>query len=387
MKYTHYLLGAVAVLSSAWYLAERQNSDTEPTQQQTTKSITQSPKPTQKPFYKELPRNPQLGGKAAQKETEHVHSEHCSHGISHIAAEKNSATWPQVVIDHLKKKRPTTIKGINHLRRAVNYNTFEQLNPEQLDRLITYSEFAQQATIATLPNLCWSHNTPPPVQSSFDQVRALAISDIEAEGEIQEAQQGNDRWTRTATNFSTGPEGTPITITWSFVPDGTTTPGGTGQPSAPSNLIATLNSTYGASTTGRLQDAPWFELFDDSFAERGEATGNTYIFEPNDDGASISSFSSPGIRNIRGDVRIAGLDIDGNSGTLAFNFFPNGGDMVIDTNDSANFTNNAITRARLRNVIAHEHGHGLGISHVCPCLLYTSPSPRDKRQSRMPSSA
>ena len=23
----------------------------------------------------------------------------------------------------------------------------------------------------------------------------------------------------------------------------------------------------------------------------------------------------------------------------------------------------------------------------CPCLLYTSPSPRDKRQSRMPSSA
>ena len=27
-----------------------------------------------------------------------------------------------------------------------------------------------------------------------------------------------------------------------------------------------------------------------------------------------------------------------------------------------------------------------GLKH-CPCLLYTSPSPRDKRQSRMPSSA
>ena len=25
--------------------------------------------------------------------------------------------------------------------------------------------------------------------------------------------------------------------------------------------------------------------------------------------------------------------------------------------------------------------------HICLCLLYTSPSPRDKRQSRMPSSA
>ena len=31
----------------------------------------------------------------------------------------------------------------------------------------------------------------------------------------------------------------------------------------------------------------------------------------------------------------------------------------------------------------------LGMAIVCPdtCLLYTSPSPRDKRQSRMPSSA
>ena len=28
-----------------------------------------------------------------------------------------------------------------------------------------------------------------------------------------------------------------------------------------------------------------------------------------------------------------------------------------------------------------------GVLHVWACLLYTSPSPRDKRQSRMPSSA
>ena len=38
-------------------------------------------------------------------------------------------------------------------------------------------------------------------------------------------------------------------------------------------------------------------------------------------------------------------------------------------------------------------GHSLGgaailsAAHMLPCLLYTSPSPRDKRQSRMPSSA
>ena len=32
-------------------------------------------------------------------------------------------------------------------------------------------------------------------------------------------------------------------------------------------------------------------------------------------------------------------------------------------------------------------GHVSGTDHPCGCLLYTSPSPRDKRQSRMPSSA
>ena len=31
--------------------------------------------------------------------------------------------------------------------------------------------------------------------------------------------------------------------------------------------------------------------------------------------------------------------------------------------------------------------HNIRVNTICPCLLYTSPSPRDKRQSRMPSSA
>ena len=31
--------------------------------------------------------------------------------------------------------------------------------------------------------------------------------------------------------------------------------------------------------------------------------------------------------------------------------------------------------------------HDLDLSHITPCLLYTSPSPRDQRGSRMPSSA
>ncbi|MCQ6458457.1 matrixin family metalloprotease, partial [Vibrio parahaemolyticus] len=66
---------------------------------------------------------------------------------------------------------------------------------------------------------------------------------------------------------------------------------------------------------------------------------------------------------VRGDVRIGGHTIDGSSGTLAYNFFPNTSDMVIDTADSfySVTTDNSL---RLRNVIMHEAGHGLGISHV-----------------------
>jgi len=72
-----------------------------------------------------------------------------------------------------------------------------------------------------------------------------------------------------------------------------------------------------------------------------------------------------GVLGVRGDVRISGHFIDGNSGVLAYNFFPNFGDMVIDTGDNT-YNNTASNSLILRNILAHEHGHGLGISHVCP---------------------
>ena len=73
---------------------------------------------------------------------------------------------------------------------------------------------------------------------------------------------------------------------------------------------------------------------------------------------------------MRGDIRIAGHFIDGQSGsnTLAYNFFPNIGDMVIDTGNTTFYANSANNFVRTRNVLAHEHGHGLGIGHVCPVI-------------------
>ncbi len=164
------------------------------------------------------------------------------------------------------------------------------------------------------------------------------------------------RWSSTA-NGGTGATGNPITLTYSFVPDGTSIPGGGGVPSGNSNLFAALNGGFGNTTT-------WQGFYHQSFQRWGELIGVNYVYEPNDDGAQLGS--QPGVVGVRGDVRLAGMNIDGNNGILAYNNFPNNGDMVIDTGDLGNFTNSGGNYRFFRNVIMHEHGHGLGLAHVCP---------------------
>ena len=71
----------------------------------------------------------------------------------------------------------------------------------------------------------------------------------------------------------------------------------------------------------------------------------------------------------------------GYDGNLAFE--PS--DVTISAGESVHFVNNMLPP---HNVIVEDHPE---LDHealaMLPCLLYTSPSPRDKRQSRMPSSA
>jgi len=181
----------------------------------------------------------------------------------------------------------------------------------------------------------------------------------------------SDRWTTTALSGSGLGQGDPTTITWSIVPDGTDIDGFIGEPDSPSNLIAWLDGIYGFVPGPDLQNKNWFPLFEQVFQRWGDLTGNNYVYEPNDDGGrwrALGPFNvsiASGEAGVRGDVRIAGHFIDDNSGVLAYNFFPNVGDMVLDTAD--NFFNTTSNNSlRLRNVLAHEHGHGIGLSHVCP---------------------
>lgn len=177
------------------------------------------------------------------------------------------------------------------------------------------------------------------------------------------AYQLDQRWTSTATNGGGLTQGTPTTIRWSIVPDGTIIPN-QGFGSGPSNFIAQFDARFGAGPGGSdLTQRPWFTYFEQSFNRWGELGGLSYVYEPNDDGVQVTS-GNIGSIGVRGDVRISGKLLDGASGVLAYNNFPNYGDMVIDTGDMNNYASAANNRRFLRNVVMHEHGHGMGLRHV-----------------------
>lgn len=169
----------------------------------------------------------------------------------------------------------------------------------------------------------------------------------------------NNRWNNTSIDGGGLTQGQATTLTWGLVDDGTALDNGNA-----SNLIARLDTIYGETATGPdITNRTWFNLFVSVFDRFASFSGLSYVYEPNDDGAAFPN--AAGVVGVRPDIRIGGRNIDGNFGVLAFNYFPNAGDMVIDTNDSVylNTSNNSLI---LRNVLAHEHGHGIGFPHVMP---------------------
>ena len=205
------------------------------------------------------------------------------------------------------------------------------------------------------PAICFAPGTSPRYAHEVTERFAAIPNSLQSNGGGANFTL-NTRWSVTATNGGGLIQGDPTTITWSYLPDGTNIGGFAGEPPAPSNLVAWLNGIYGSF-------AVWHPLFVQVFDRWGELTGIDYVYEPNDDGALFPN--AAGVLGVRGDVRIGAHLIDGNSGILAYNFFPNFGDMVIDSAD-AFYNNTANNSLALRNVLAHEHGHGMGLSHVCP---------------------
>jgi hypothetical protein len=243
--------------------------------------------------------------------------------------------------------------------------------PAELSREMTASMFniISRSTYAALPErhkemiasyIARGMVDEAPVQACFapgtDDAIMTAFNQVVNSGRFYVRYNANSRWNNTAITGNTGAQGDPITLTWSIAPDGTPIPNGVGEGDGVSNLRARLDQIYGS-------EAVWLPLFQQVFDRWSQLSGITYVYESNDDGITFNN--NPGVVGVRGDVRIGGKLIDGNSGVLAYNSFPQSGDMVIDTGDNFydNTTNGSL---RLRNVLSHEHGHGLGFAHTCP---------------------
>jgi hypothetical protein len=195
---------------------------------------------------------------------------------------------------------------------------------------------------------CWDPDGPAPTPEQLAAMQALHTANFNPRYQL------NGSWAVS--------QGSPVTITWSFVPDGLSIPSGNGEPTANSTLFATMDSRF-ASQGGR---ATWIAQFEAVFARWSAISGINYVRvsapgQPWDDG---SPWGSAGNGSTRGDVRISSKPIDGGGRVLAYNFFPTVSDMVMDS--AENWGNASNSFRFLRNTISHELGHGLGFAHVCP---------------------
>ncbi len=238
-----------------------------------------------------------------------------------------------------------TTSAVEWLESTLSEMSDHQMSDQQVKALGSIANALD--TDAVVPQLCFS----PETDNDYVWLATQMLSTNNPN-----AFQQADRWDRTVLSGTGLEQGDPTILTYSFVPDGTFIPDagfGTGN----SQLFAWLNSLYGS-------PAVWQDLFDQVFDRWAELTGMSYVYEPNDDGSTFRFFE--GELDVRGDIRISAMVLDGNSGVLAFNFFPAfGGDMVFDAFDSF-FNNTSNNSLGFRNVTAHEHGHGAGMFHVCP---------------------
>lgn len=239
------------------------------------------------------------------------------------------------------------------------------LNRDEVAMLRSYVGRLSSPLVKDQPWLCWAPDVSPAKAAAFHEAERL--TGLAGRGYALFANQflSSGRWARTAVNGSARrDQGDPVTITWSIVPDGTSTPGLDGQFNSSSNFRSWMAGIYGGSSSGPAEDQPWFDIFENAFGAMADTCGVTLRYEPNDDGASISSFTLGSV-GVRGDVRISARALDGNSGTLAFAFAPDHGDIIFDSSDGT-FDLISGSSIRLFNTAAHEFGHSLGLAHVCP---------------------
>jgi len=188
---------------------------------------------------------------------------------------------------------------------------------------------------------------------------------IGGDSELEPFRTQGSGWTSTSSGSSG--LGRPATLTWSVVPDNTQLPTGLGEPASNSGLIGFLDNIHHAGSIpggADLTQRDWWQLINSSFERWDELSGVSFNYEASDDGRRLGT--SRGALGVRGDHRIGGHAIDGQTSPtfLAYNFFPNNSDMVIDTDEINRWSNATNNYLLFRNMLMHEIGHGIGLNHV-----------------------
>ena len=281
------------------------------------------------------------------------------------------ATREQNGVTTLKNRSEAKMIGHNRIPSSIaelsDTELRKRLPKDTLARLLHYEEQLSGSAPEHLRYFCWAPQTQPEIIEAFHRVEVSAGLTPERVGSLAFQFIGIGHWNQTATNGSgVSTQGQPVTVTWSIAPDNTAVPSGGNNPPGPSNLIAWLDEIYPGAITSDLTQRVWFPLLQESMDNLAAQAGLNLVYEPNDNGVAFTPFpSGRGVLGLRGDIRLSGLNIDGDFGVLGFAFSPDYGDIVLDTAD-AFFDNTSNNSLRLVNTLTHEIGHALGLGHVCP---------------------
>ncbi len=236
-----------------------------------------------------------------------------------------------------------------------------------MTRRSTFTLFALTTGASAVIALATANPRPAPARASggcvsTPQVSAAVrpgVSLAEAHAAIQALRDEAARFQPERGRWGSDQDrGTPVTLTYSFVPDGTMVDGNVFLAFTefhPSVLHARLDALFGS-------EEIWKQHFRDMFDDWAQVTGNTYI-EVEDDGGLWQLDGPFAGQTGRGDIRIGMVPVTPTV-FFAYNEFPERGNMVLDSN--ANWGRFGDPFPEWRNVLAHEHGHGLGLTHVCP---------------------